>query len=585
MELVQPVTAESIRANLSRDDGSTSKARGTVNWHIGFTILTLILLLIFQIYWVIGNQLTTQAIELSQKEAELSLALSENQHEYSQLEILYKQTETNSENFSGLYNFYYTPEWERDTLDNIIERADLEKQLELLKSQLERSSALLSVWSGPWKGVIEEQPVCVEGENVDDPSDCVELELLFNEDYASQFVYIDSQIQAIESQIAEDPTGLNEAQNQILYYSTQAASLRAQLDGLNGQYSTLDSEARILQEKLTSFDQRTILEELLVALTTNQTDVQNQIEALRSQLNNLPADADATTRSDLESQINNLATDLANIQVDITDANNQLSALSNVANENRSQLESELNRVIEERASILDQIQYIESQMQFFLVDPEELAKQIVVDRELAKSQWENERKIWERREQADAERERARREQFQNQLAGQFVLVVLQSYLLPLLYGILGAATSVLRTLSGQIEKVTFSESAGIQHVLRISLGALAGIMVGWFSFLWSSETTTFLGSVSPLAIAFLVGYNIELFFSLMDVALTRVTEASRKNPPNTGMPPAPPQPLIQPTESVETIDSQAETPPVDNLEDLESIDIQTGEPLNKPE
>ena len=117
--------------------------------------------------------------------------------------------------------------------------------------------------------------------------------------------------------------------------------------------------------------------------------------------------------------------------------------------------------------------------------------------------------------------------------MAAQFVLAILQSYLLPLFYGILGAGTFVLRSLSKEIEEETFSEDKGTQHLLRVSLGALAGILVGWFSFLIPSETTPFVGSISPLAIAFLVGYNIEVFFSLMDRALFSITERLQRPAP----------------------------------------------------
>jgi predicted nucleic acid-binding Zn-ribbon protein len=131
-----------------------------------------------------------------------------------------------------------------------------------------------------------------------------------------------------------------------------------------------------------------------------------------------------------------------------------------------------------------------------------------------------------ERQQKGDASR--------QALLATQFVLVILASYLLPLVYGILGAATSVLRALSKKIEEVTFSEDTGIQNLLRISLGALAGIVVGWFSFLLPNEAGNFLGTVSPLAVAFLVGYNIELFFSSMDVAINRVKALQKPSSPS---------------------------------------------------
>src|SRR4030095_1025635 len=127
-----------------------------------------------------------------------------------------------------------------------------------------------------------------------------------------------------------------------------------------------------------------------------------------------------------------------------------------------------------------------------------------------------------ERQKQGDFNRETSR----QAQLAAQFVLVILQSYLLTLLYVMLGAGTAVLRCLSKEIVNETYTDEKGTQHLLRVSLGALAGILVGWFSFLIPNETTTFVGSISPLAIAFLVGYNIEVFFAMMDRALYSITE-----------------------------------------------------------
>jgi chromosome segregation ATPase len=165
------------------------------------------------------------------------------------------------------------------------------------------------------------------------------------------------------------------------------------------------------------------------------------------------------------------------------------------------------------------------------------------------------------RQKQADINRETSR----QAQLAAQFVLAILQSYLLPLFYGILGAGTFVLRSLSKEIEDETFSDEKGIQHLLRVSLGALAGIFVGWFSFLIPSESTTFVGSISPLAIAFLVGYNIELFFSLMDRALFSITERLQRPAPAPQKEPKPisnntPTPPVKPTTAAMQTPAQGE-------------------------
>jgi hypothetical protein len=51
---------------------------------------------------------------------------------------------------------------------------------------------------------------------------------------------------------------------------------------------------------------------------------------------------------------------------------------------------------------------------------------------------------------------------------------------------------------------------------------------VVGWFSFLIDGNSS-FLGSVSPLAIAFLVGFNIDPFFSRMDLIMKNENETSR--------------------------------------------------------
>ena len=125
------------------------------------------------------------------------------------------------------------------------------------------------------------------------------------------------------------------------------------------------------------------------------------------------------------------------------------------------------------------------------------------------------------------------------DQLEGQFVLDILENNILPLLYGILGALTFALRTLARQIKSVTYSGAVGAQHVSHIALGALAGILVGWFSNLLTNDS--FLSSVSPFAIAFLVGYNIELVFLKMDeYVVTRISKTQEKTLPaigNTGI------------------------------------------------
>lgn len=105
--------------------------------------------------------------------------------------------------------------------------------------------------------------------------------------------------------------------------------------------------------------------------------------------------------------------------------------------------------------------------------------------------------------------------------LAKDFILPILEGYFLPLLYGALGAGMFILRSLAHEIETVTYSSGSAIKYLLRLAMGTLAGLMIGWFSAIFLSGLsgeTTILGAIPKFAIAFLVGYNVDVLFSLLD-------------------------------------------------------------------
>jgi hypothetical protein len=91
-------------------------------------------------------------------------------------------------------------------------------------------------------------------------------------------------------------------------------------------------------------------------------------------------------------------------------------------------------------------------------------------------------------------------------------IVGVLGAYILPILFGAIGAVAYIIRTISEQIRASTFSTSSPTRHVMRAALGAMAGLVVGLFSDL----STKF--SLSPLALAFLAGYGVEALFSMFD-------------------------------------------------------------------
>lgn len=100
-----------------------------------------------------------------------------------------------------------------------------------------------------------------------------------------------------------------------------------------------------------------------------------------------------------------------------------------------------------------------------------------------------------------------------------QIILESLSKYLLPLLYGLLGACVYVLRTLSLEIKNLVYTVESDIRFQLRIYLGALAGLAIGWF--VTEQSAPGVLRSVTPIALAFVAGYSVELMFSAMDTVI----------------------------------------------------------------
>ncbi len=97
----------------------------------------------------------------------------------------------------------------------------------------------------------------------------------------------------------------------------------------------------------------------------------------------------------------------------------------------------------------------------------------------------------------------------FLNTLASEYAIIALERYILPLLYGLLGAVFFVLRTLSKEVQTLTYLPMTEINYRLRIPTGALAGLTMSWFF-----TGGTLGSSLSGFAVSFLVGYNVELLF-----------------------------------------------------------------------
>lgn len=91
-----------------------------------------------------------------------------------------------------------------------------------------------------------------------------------------------------------------------------------------------------------------------------------------------------------------------------------------------------------------------------------------------------------------------------------------LAKYVLPALYGLLGACAFVLRQLSDELGRLRFAHERRVQYELRLHVGLLSGLAIGWF--ITPGDSGSMAANLSPLALAFVAGYGSDLLFALLD-------------------------------------------------------------------
>ncbi|WP_156944012.1 hypothetical protein [Bradyrhizobium sp. Ec3.3] len=118
---------------------------------------------------------------------------------------------------------------------------------------------------------------------------------------------------------------------------------------------------------------------------------------------------------------------------------------------------------------------------------------------------------------------------QVELELATSFV----GGFLLPVLYGMLGAIAFVLRRLSDENTAAVTARALKSRYSLRVPIGALSGLAAGWLLQPAGSVTA----SLSPFALAFVAGYSADLVFTAMD----RIVAAFTSPQPAASSPPSP--------------------------------------------
>ncbi len=92
---------------------------------------------------------------------------------------------------------------------------------------------------------------------------------------------------------------------------------------------------------------------------------------------------------------------------------------------------------------------------------------------------------------------------------------------LLPVLYALLGTCAYLLRTFEEELRTLTFMPSSRA-NLARFLIAGIGGAVVGLFG----NFTITQGASISPLAVAFLVGYAVDVFFSFLEGLLQAFTK-----------------------------------------------------------
>jgi hypothetical protein len=117
---------------------------------------------------------------------------------------------------------------------------------------------------------------------------------------------------------------------------------------------------------------------------------------------------------------------------------------------------------------------------------------------------------------------------------AARFLTDALNRYVLPMLYGLLGASLYVIRTLGSEIRRAVYTEHSNVGFNLRFFLGGIAGFAVGWLMMPPVTSdvggTLSSIANLSPLALSFMAGYAVEIVLSVADRIIPALAAASPK-------------------------------------------------------
>jgi hypothetical protein len=116
--------------------------------------------------------------------------------------------------------------------------------------------------------------------------------------------------------------------------------------------------------------------------------------------------------------------------------------------------------------------------------------------------------------------------------LAIKPVATIIGGFVLPLLYGALGASAYILRSVVTEMHARSFDRRKVGDYGARVYLGMLNGLALQFFTELLRGAVKEVPGGLTPSLIAFLGGYSVEAVASVIDKAIRLVTDWAKPAP-----------------------------------------------------
>jgi hypothetical protein len=115
------------------------------------------------------------------------------------------------------------------------------------------------------------------------------------------------------------------------------------------------------------------------------------------------------------------------------------------------------------------------------------------------------------------------------SELRASAIMAGFTGFVLPMLLGLLGAFTYVYRDLDRRVQTATLVPGDSLHGTLRILLGTILGGLLG---VVWTNGQPIQLEGValSLTALAFFVGYSVEVVFQTLDTIISKVASAIGK-------------------------------------------------------